>query len=343
MLEKLSKINAQEMPVMVGETLESVVLKLEKFRKEGKNYFAIFNDQVLYSEDITMDSAFKKCLNMSRQMYLYRYKQWLLLNNLTEESIKTYVTNNLDKWINKGKKYVINSRYEDFELVCKNLANNIYSYMVIEQFIKIMELINNNFYFNDVLDIIDSFNNNELNNNILFDLILNYTYIGPDFYTYAKPINNFEYKYIGFIKKINKRLKLNKDYSKVCKELMRRKINRIIICDNNKNIALEGLILINNNGNFEGIINNEFIVRGSIINSYISIDCYNTISSNIYYGAKLNEEDYFECYDDLDNEWHIYLKDINKDFKDELIIEKNIEDLKKSFENDVNKSKKLVK
>ncbi len=343
MLKNLAKINAQEMPVMVGETLESVVLKLEKFRKEGKSYFAVFNDQVLYSEDVTMDSAFQKCLHMSRQMYLYRYKQWLLSNNYSEDVIKTYVTSNLEEWINEGKKYIISTRSEDFELVCKGLANNVYSYMVIEQFIKVMELINKNFYFDDILDIIDSFNNNELNNNILLDLILNYTDIGPDFYTYSKSMNSFEYKYVGFCRKLNKRLKQDNDYNETCKDLMRRKINRIIICDSNRNIVSEGLVLINNSGKFEGIINNEFIVDGTIINSYISMDYYNTVNSSIYYGAKVKENDSFECYDDLDNVWYIYLKDINRDFKDELIIEKSIKDLKETFDSDINKSKKLVK
>ena len=61
------KENAIEMETFPGQTLDDIVIKLEKLRRQGKlNYYANFNGVKLYSLDVTMDSAFKECLNCTK-------------------------------------------------------------------------------------------------------------------------------------------------------------------------------------------------------------------------------------------------------------------------------------
>ena len=72
------KDNAIEMKTTYGQNLDDIVIKLEKLRRQGKlMYYADFNGTKLYSLDVTMDSAFKECLNCTRKTWLRREKRWL--------------------------------------------------------------------------------------------------------------------------------------------------------------------------------------------------------------------------------------------------------------------------
>lgn len=62
------KDSSIEMQTFAGQSLDDIVIKLEQLRRQGKlNYYANWNGIKLYSLDVTMDSAFKECLNCSRK------------------------------------------------------------------------------------------------------------------------------------------------------------------------------------------------------------------------------------------------------------------------------------
>ena len=72
------KDSSIEMQTFAGQSLDDIVIKLEQLRRQGKlNYYANWNGIKLYSLDVTMDSAFKECLNCSRKTWLKREKRWL--------------------------------------------------------------------------------------------------------------------------------------------------------------------------------------------------------------------------------------------------------------------------
>ena len=78
--EEIKKIkdNSREIYVHAGEDLSSVVIDLEKLRRQGKlNCYVNFNGKKLYSLDVTMNSAYKEVVGCTRRTWLKRKKKWV--------------------------------------------------------------------------------------------------------------------------------------------------------------------------------------------------------------------------------------------------------------------------
>ncbi len=122
------KDNSIEMQTFAGQSLDDIVIKLEQLRRQGKlNYYANWNGIKLYSLDVTMDSAFKKCLNCSRKTYLKREKRRF---EDAEENIKKWekeAQEKLPTWIEEGKKYIHPEKFEIWKKTCIASANGDYS------------------------------------------------------------------------------------------------------------------------------------------------------------------------------------------------------------------------
>ena len=126
------KENAIEMETFPGQSLDDIVIKLEKLRRQGKlNYYANFNGVKLYSLDVTMDSAFKECLNCTKEQWSKR-KIWvgesrtqIWLSKIQIGKWEKEALIKLPTWIEEGKKYIHPEKFLSWEKTCITSANEV--------------------------------------------------------------------------------------------------------------------------------------------------------------------------------------------------------------------------
>ena len=67
----------EELKIELGDTLDTVVRRLLQANEEGKSVFCVFNGVKLYSDTVTMDSAYREVMGCTREEYIQKTKKYL--------------------------------------------------------------------------------------------------------------------------------------------------------------------------------------------------------------------------------------------------------------------------
>ena len=352
------KDNAIEMQTFVGQSLDDIVVKLEKLRRQGKlNYYANFNGVKLYSLDVTMDSAFKECLNCTRKTWLKREKRWLEESKTQIEKWKKEAQEKLPTWIEKGKKYIHPEKFPNWEKTCIASANGDYSGLEVEKTLEIMQMLEDGKLFKEIKEKVRNDGHSGMTYSRTMNIILLYANRGPALFKFMNRRYSYNEgkKYIKKIEEINRKLAMGYKYDEVIESLKEHKIMDISISfdlpedcygeyiEHYENYY-KGTILIDKSNFFEGILgNNEYIAGQILENGYMSLATFcNYKRPSHYYGInqdnKINarHEAYSISQGVIDvGRVRISLSDSDKDYTDEIAIEEKIEELKSYFDEDI--------
>lgn len=352
------KDNAIEMETFAGQSLDDIVVKLEKLRRQGKlNYYANFNGVKLYSLDVTMDSAFKECLNCTRKTWLKREKRWLEESKTQIEEWKKEAQEKLPTWIEEGKKYIHPEKFLNWEKTCIASANGDYSGLEVEKALEIMQMLEDGKLFKEIKEKVRNDGHSGMTYSKTMNIILLYANRGPALFKFMNRRYSYKEgkKYIKKIEEINRKLAMGYKYDEILESLKEHKIMDISVSLDLPEDCYEeyiehyenyykGTILIDEGNFFEGILGNDEYIAGQILeNGCISLATFcNYKRPSHYYGInqdnKINarHEVYSISQGVIDvGKVRIDLSDSNKDYTDEIAIEEKIEELKSYFDEDI--------
>lgn len=352
------KDNAIEMETFAGQSLDDIVVKLEKLRRQGKlNYYANFNGVKLYSLDVTMDSAFKECLNCTRKTWLKREKRWLEESKTQIEKWKKEAQEKLPTWIEEGKKYIHPEKFPNWEKTCIASANGDYSGSEVEKALEIMQMLEDGKLFKEIKEKVRNDGHSGMTYSRTMNIILLYANRGPALFKFMNRRYSYNEgkKYIKKIEEINRKLAMGYKYDEVIESLKEHKIMDISISFDLPEDCYEeyiehyenyykGTILIDERNFFEGILGSDEYIAGQILeNGCISLATFcNYKRPSHYYGINQNNkinarhEVYSISQGVIDvGRVRIGLSDSDKDYTDEIAIEEKIEELKSYFDEDI--------
>ena len=350
--EEIAKIkkNSREITVYAGDSLDKIVLKLEKLRREGKiNCYVNFNGTKIYSIDVTMDSAYKECLGCSRRTWLEKQRKFVEKTESNHKKWKKEAQEKLPKWIEEGKKYIHREKFANWEKLCTLSVDSDYYGLEIESALEIMEMLEKNISFNEIKKKIEESGHSGMSYSKTMNIVLNYSKLGPLFYTFMNKMNMsiYDIKYVNKIKELNHKLYYGQTYINACKDLTEHKIMEITILsnynqDNNSYKYQNGTILINEDETFEGIIDNNNYITGKITLEGIVFGSFSN-SKNIsnYFGIKENDKiigtnKIYLTNGSTDEEIVIIeLTESTKTFASEIELEYKMDKLKRYFKSDV--------
>lgn len=344
------KKNSREITVYAGDSLDKIVLKLEKLRREGKiNCYVNFNGTKIYSIDVTMDKAYKECLGCSRRQWLERQKKWAEEIESNQKKWQKQAQEKLPKWIQEGKKYMHPEKFANWEKLCNSSVDSDYYGLEIEKALEIMEMLENNISFNEIKKKINESGHSGMTYSRTMNIVLNYSKLGPLFYTFMnkKNMSIYDIKYVEKIKELNHKLYYGQTYINACEDLKEHKIMEISILSNynetdNSYKYQNGTILINEDLTFEGIIENNNYITGKFIKEGLTFASFSN-SKNIsnYLGIKQNDKIVGTKQSYLTNQNKdqeiiiIELTESSKTFASEIELEYKMDKLKRYFKSDV--------
>lgn len=161
---------------------EETVQALINYRKMNKIVYCVFNDDVLTSEGITEDKAYRQVYGCSKEDYLKRRaaEEKRARMEAVREEIKAL--SNIPHWIEEGKKYIYPERYDDWEECVLNCAKGTYQGYDLNLAITIMEMLNNGASLEDAFEYYKL--KDEEGEPVLMArlIIYNFAKQGPDFY-----------------------------------------------------------------------------------------------------------------------------------------------------------------
>ena len=343
--EEIKKIkeNSREIYVRAGEDLSNVVINLEKLRRQGKlNCYVNFNGKKLYSLDVTMNSAYKEVLGCTRRTCLRREKKWKQQSEDLKKQWDKEAEEKLPYWISEGEKYIHPEKKDNWKKTCVVHSKSDYHGLEVEHAITVMKMLNDEIDFEVIKETIKKQGHSGRSYALMMDIVLNYSNKGPYFIRYCNKgnMNKYDIKYISKMKQLKKKLDKGEKYIDACKSLVDKKIMNISIENKSYRRSFNGVILVNNDSTFEGIVNEndeENYISGVIDNGIVHYIMMGNVLPNTSTVIKDNDEfigisAYYVGNQKVYNgEVTVSLKDADVLFYNEICLEYDIHKMKKYF------------
>lgn len=343
--EEIKKIkdNSREIYMPAGEDLSNVVINLEKLRRQGKlNCYVNFNGKKLYSLDVTMNSAYKEVLGCTRRTFLKREKKWKQQSEDLEKQWDKEAEEKLPYWISEGEKYIHPEKKDNWKKTCVIHSKSDYHGLEVEYAITVMKMLNDGIDFEVIKETIKNQGHSGRSYALMMDIVLNYSNNGPYFYRYCNKgnMNKYDIKYVAKMKQLNKKLDKGEKYIDACKSLVDKQVMNISIDNKSYRRSFNGVILVNNDSTFEGIVNEndeENYISGVINNGIVNYIMMGSVLPNTSTVIKNNDKfigisKYYVGNQKIYNgEVTISLKDADVLFYNEICLEYDINKMKKYF------------
>jgi len=227
---------------------------------------------------------------------------------------------------------------------CISSANGDYYGLEIRNALEIMKMIEDGIPFGDIKLKIKQQGHSGMTYSKMMNIILYYAKRGPAFYNFMNKnhMDKFDKKYVSKIKELNKRILYGEPIEDVCEDLKDHRIMEIsIVSECYDGIEIfDGTILVNEDGTFEGIVDDNNVISGKLLgeNGIVFANFCNYEKASNYCG--INEDGIYmgkhEIYSfdgNIDNgSILIEVKDSQRNFASEIGVEYQIDKVKGYFD-----------
>ncbi len=131
----------KELKLYDGETIDTAVERLLEAKAEGKHVFCVFNGVKLYSDNVTLDSAYIKILGYTKAEWDEKERKEIEENRKSGEEDQKHAIENIPNVIERGKPLIYPFRHEDWAKLVEADAKSDYCGLITASAIEIMTAI----------------------------------------------------------------------------------------------------------------------------------------------------------------------------------------------------------
>ncbi len=208
-MAELSRENAVEIKFRAGSKLEECVKILIEARERGESVFGEFNGHKLYSCDVTMDSAYREVLEMTKAEFDEREKKQRAEYRERVKREEEEAKAKIPEWIERGKALIYPERLQEWEECVKYRAEDLYHGADLEAALVLMEKLESGAPMEEVIKIFEDQEHSGASAAMVRKILFIFSKRGPEFYesTAFGKLGRVESKAIAEKKRENKRLK----------------------------------------------------------------------------------------------------------------------------------------
>lgn len=129
---------------LYGMTLKSCIDKLLEYKEKGKLVFVEFNGHKLYSDTITLDSAYEEVTGLKYNDYLELADKWTKDIEEEERKHKEAIPSLIEEWKQKGREILEEDKIQLWDDIIPVRLNDLYHGMELGASLDIIKILNNN-------------------------------------------------------------------------------------------------------------------------------------------------------------------------------------------------------
>lgn len=135
--------NYSEIDFCCGATIQECVNKLLEYKAKGELVFGVFNGHKLYSDTVTMDSAYNEITGSTEKEYNdYLKRQCEEYEKQKQEHIES-IPYKTKVWMKKGREILDRSKWELWDEIIPLRLNDLYQGMELGCCLDIVKILNN--------------------------------------------------------------------------------------------------------------------------------------------------------------------------------------------------------
>ncbi|MCL1696347.1 hypothetical protein [Lysinibacillus sp. BPa_S21] len=177
--------NYREIMLSAGSTIEDAVNYLLEFKEKGILARAVFNGKVLYSDTVTMDSAYldiigktKSEFDKEQQERAEKYEK----EKLEHEAMIPELT---EIWIEKGKSILEKDKWDYWSKIVPVRLKDLYRGMELGSCLDIVKVLNNDGSFDDAKKLLEDQGHSGMSFGLVCAMVREFSDKGNEFVEYV--------------------------------------------------------------------------------------------------------------------------------------------------------------
>lgn len=150
--------NYREIEFYCGWTIERAVMELLEYQKNGELVCGDFNGHTLYSDNVTVDSAYLEILGKTKAEFDRDQEEWRENYRKAEEEYKARIPDLSKQWIEKGHKILDEKYWSEWDKCVPIRLGDLYHGMELQCCLDIVEPLNNGCELKEVAKIMEDQN-----------------------------------------------------------------------------------------------------------------------------------------------------------------------------------------
>lgn len=125
--------------------LERCVERLLEYKEKGELVKYNFNEHWLYSDMITMDSAFLEVTGKNKADFYKAQEEYFEKLRIESELAEKAAQENIPNWIERGHELLSEDKWEEWDKIVPIRASDLYHGMELDNTLQIQEILKNDY------------------------------------------------------------------------------------------------------------------------------------------------------------------------------------------------------
>ncbi|WP_206459395.1 hypothetical protein [Anaerovorax sp. IOR16] len=175
----------KEIDFIIGNTIEQAVNELLYYKRQGILACGTFNGHVLYSDTVSMDSAYLEIIGKTKNQFELEQKERREKQEKAEQEFKEALPQYIENWKDKGRKILSEDKWEYWDKIVPIRANDLYHGMELDNTLDIIcSLKENN--FKEAKEKFDKQGHSGMSASLVFSMVREFYDDGDKFVEYMK-------------------------------------------------------------------------------------------------------------------------------------------------------------
>lgn len=195
----------RKIELALGSNLDEAIELLLKAKAEGKSVYCDFNGHILYSDDITVDSAYMEVCGKTKAEYDEDRRIWYEKYEKEQAREKEEARKNIPMWIEEGRQYIYPQKMDDWKDCVIARVNDLYHGRDVRCALDVMQILDCDYSFEVAKNMIDDQGHSGSSYYMVMNMLATFAKRGPDFYEYMEDnISKESKEYLDNQRKLNK-------------------------------------------------------------------------------------------------------------------------------------------
>lgn len=177
--------NYKKIEFYAGCNIERAVHQLLEYKENGELACGSFNGHMLYSDNVTVDSAYLEILGKTKAEWDKEQEEWRQDYERREQEHKAKIPELSVEWIDKGHKILNENYWEKWDECVPIRLGDLYHGMELGNCLDIVEALNNDCDLDDAKKIIDGQDHSGMSYSLVRVMVKSFCDRGEEFYTYT--------------------------------------------------------------------------------------------------------------------------------------------------------------
>jgi len=168
---------------MPGDTIEEAVKSLQNFKDKGILAKGEFNGKILFSDNVTLDSAYQAITGKSQAECQAEMIKWHEDYKKKEQEYKDSLPIKIQEWVKKGEEILDADFIREWRRIVPIRAKDLYHGMELDASLDIIKSLNTGGTFEDAKKIIDSQDHSGMSHGLVCGMVQVFSKRGAEFVT----------------------------------------------------------------------------------------------------------------------------------------------------------------